>query len=130
MSVKTKLVEEFESEMEGLSEMELGSEDHKVTANVVFGLVDRINEIEKLEIEKQEKAKERELEAELKLKQMEEDRKSRRWRDGIAIGTLVLSVGFGIWSTRGTWVFDTMATSTTTNGRTTLGMGYPKSLRL
>ena len=130
MSLKTKLFAEFDSEMEGLSKMDLGSEEHKTTANVVFGLADRIIELEKIEVEKAEKAKERDLDAELRLKQMEDEKRDRWIRNVITIGTFAGSAALMIWGTVGTWRFDTVATSTSTNGRTILNNLYPKSLRL
>lgn len=46
MSVRRILVEEFESEMEELKKMEVGSDQYRITVEGITKIVDRINEID------------------------------------------------------------------------------------
>ena len=51
MSIKNDLVEEFESELEELSKMEVGTDTYRTTVDGVTKLADRIIEIDKIEKE-------------------------------------------------------------------------------
>ena len=85
MTIETSLHEEILNGFDDLNRMERGTETHKTTVDELAKLLDRAIEIEKLEMEAKEREKAREIEASLKRAQMEEDRKDRRVKNGIAL---------------------------------------------
>ena len=90
MNIEHLLHVEIEEELTELKKMQVGSDQYKTAVDGVSKLFDRAIELEKLDIEHQEKIKDREIDRELKLKQMSEERKDRSFKNGIAIGTFVI----------------------------------------
>ena len=125
-NIETLLHEEIQDGFDALSKMERGTEIHKTTVDEVAKLFDKAIEIEKIEIEAKEKAKAREIEASLKRAQMEEDRKDRRFKNGIAIGGIVLPLAVTIWGTFKTLKFEEEGTVTTIMGRGFINKLIPK----
>ena len=60
MSIKTLLVEEIQDELNDLSDLDLGSEEYKITVDGLTKLIDRAIEMEKFETENEDKIKNRE----------------------------------------------------------------------
>ena len=125
-NIETLLHEEIQDGFDALSKMERGTEIHKTTVDEVAKLFDKAIEIEKIEIEAKEKAKAREIEASLKRAQMEEDRKDRRFKNGIAVGGIVLPLAVTIWGTFKTLKFEEEGTVTTIMGRGFINKLIPK----
>lgn len=125
-NIETLLHEEIQDGFDALSKMERGTEIHKTTVDEVAKLFDKAIEIEKIEIEAKEKAKAREIEASLKRAQMEEDRKDRKLKNGIAIGGIVLPLAVTIWGTFKTFRFEESGTVTTIMGRGFINKLIPK----
>ena len=125
-NIETLLHEEIQDGFDALSKMERGTEIHKTTVDEVAKLFDKAIEIEKIEIEAKDKAKSREIEASLKRAQMEEDRKDRRFKNGIAIGGIVLPLAVTIWGTFKTLKFEEEGTVTTIMGRGFINKLIPK----
>ena len=125
-NIETLLHEEIQDGFDALSKMERGTEIHKTTVDEVAKLFDKAIEIEKIEIEAKDKAKSREIEASLKQAQMEEDRKDRRVKNGIAIGGIVLPLAVTIWGTFKTLKFEEEGTVTTMMGRGFINKLIPK----
>ena len=125
-NIETLLHEEIQDGFDALSRMERGTEIHKTTVDEVAKLFDKAIEIEKIEIEAKERAKAREIEASLKRAQMEEDRKDRRVKNGIAIGGIVLPLAVTIWGTFKTFRFEETGTVTTIMGRGFINKLIPK----
>ena len=125
-NIETLLHEEIQDGFDALSKMERGTEIHKTTVDEVAKLFDKAIEIEKIEIEAKEKAKAREIEASLKRAQMEEDRKDRRAKNGIAVGGIVLPLAVTIWGTFKTFRFEETGTVTTIMGRGFINKLIPK----
>ena len=125
-NIETLLHEEIQDGFDALSRMERGTEIHKTTVDEVAKLFDKAIEIEKIEIEAKEKAKAREIEASLKRAQMEEDRKDRKLKNGIAIGGIVLPLAVTIWGTFKTLKFEEEGTVTTIMGRGFINKLIPK----
>ena len=125
-NIETLLHEEIQDGFDALSKMERGTEIHKTTVDEVAKLFDKAIEIEKIEIEAKDKAKAREIEASLKKAQMEEDRKDRRVKNGIAIGGIVLPLAVTIWGTFKTLKFEEEGTVTTMMGRGFINKLIPK----
>ena len=114
-NIETLLHEEIQDGFDALSKMERGTEIHKTTVDEVAKLFDKAIEIEKIEIEAKEKAKAR-----------EEDRKDRRFKNGIAVGGIVLPLAVTIWGTFKTLKFEEEGTVTTIMGRGFINKLIPK----
>ena len=125
-NIETLLHEEIQDGFDALSRMERGTETHKTTVDEVAKLFDKAIEIEKLEMEAKEREKAREIEASLKRAQIEEDRKDRRVKNGIAIGGIVLPLAVTIWGTFKTFRFEETGTVTTMMGRGFINKLIPK----
>lgn len=126
MKIETLLHDEIRSELEELKKIELGSEKYKVTVDGLTKLVDKAIEMDKLNIEVQEKVESRENDNDLKLKQMEEERKDRFVRNGIAVAGIVIPTMVTIWGTIKTIEFEKEGTITTIMGRGFINKLLPK----
>ena len=119
MSYKTNLVEELKDEIVELGKIEVGSEKYKVGADGVAKLASAITEIEKLENQKAEneiKLQQTEADNELKLKQLEDEKKDRRVKNAIAIGTTILGTGVGVWAYKSSMRYEVEGVFPTTEG--------------
>ena len=125
-NIETLLHEEIQDGFDALSKMERGTETHKTTVDELAKLFDKAIEIEKIEVEAKERNRAREIEANLKKQQMEEDRKDRRVKNGIAIGGIVLPLAVTIWGTFKTFRFEETGTVTTMMGRGFINKLIPK----
>lgn len=125
-NIETLLHEEIQDGFEALSKMERGTETHKTTVDELAKLFDKAIEIEKIEVEAKERDKAREIEASLKRAQIEEDRKDRRVKNGIAVGGIVLPLAVTIWGTFITLKFEESGTITTMMGRGFINKLIPK----
>lgn len=125
-NIETLLHEEIQEGFDALSTMERGTETHKTTVDEIAKLFDKAIEIEKIEIEAKERAKAREIEESLKRAQMEEDRKDRRVKNGIAIGGIVIPLAVTVWGTVKTLKFEEEGTVTTMMGRGFINKLIPK----
>ena len=93
MKIKTPLIEELHDELNELGKTTVGTDEYKITVDGVTKLADRIIEIEKIEAENRIKMEAQEAENEIKLRQLKDEKRDRRIKNGIAIGTFVISVG-------------------------------------
>ena len=125
-NIETLLHEEIQDGFDALSKMERGTEIHKTTVDEVAKLFDKAIEIEKIEVEAKEKAKAREIEASLKRAQIEEDRKDRRVKNGIANGGICPPLAVTIWGTFKSLKFEEEGTVTTIMGRGFINKLIPK----
>ena len=95
MSVRSNLVEEFESELEELSKMEVGTDTYRATVEIADSLkkskevADRIIEIDKIEKENSVNIDTQEQEYAIKAQQLKDEKKDRFIKNCIAIGTFV-----------------------------------------
>ena len=122
--IKKALEDEVLTELEGLTLCEIGKEDYKNTVNGVCQLIDKINEIQKLEIEADDKiysrkSAEESAKEDMNLKMvtfMEErkDKKVKNWLTAAGIGIPML--GF-IWANVYNWKKETGGTMTFSGGR-------------
>lgn len=117
MDVKNLLVEEIEKEINSLEDIEFGSEEHKIAVDTVAKLLDKHNELEKMEIESRDKAANRVMEQDLKVMQMKEDRKDRIVKNCLTATSVVSGIALTIWGTFKTLKFEETGTVTTTAGR-------------
>lgn len=89
MSVRSNLVEEFESELEELGKMEVGTDTYKTTVDGVTKLADRIIEIDKIEKEHGVQIDTQEQEYAIKAQQLKDEKKDRLIKNCITIGTFI-----------------------------------------
>lgn len=117
MKIETLLHEEIQDEFKNLKEMELGTEDYKTTVDGLVKLVDRAIEIDKLNIDAQDKIDSREIEVDLKQQQINDDRQDRKIRNAIAIAGIVIPTIVTVWGTFKSLKFEKEGTVTTIMGR-------------
>ena len=115
MNIETLLNKEIKSEFECLEDLEAGSEAYKATVDGLTKLVDRAIEIDKLNIEHEEKEK---LAA--------EEKKDRLIKHCINVASIVLPVGVTIWGTLKSFKFEQEGTITTIMGRGFINKLLPK----
>ena len=117
MDIEALLKREIEDEFEVFQNMTLGTNDYKMTIDGLTKLLDRHIELKKVDYDHEEKAKNREYDNQLKIKQMEEDRKDRWIKNGIAIASFVIPSLITIWGTKKSFEFEKTGTITTIMGR-------------
>lgn len=117
MSIQRLLREEIESEFKELSTIAPGGEDYKIAVDGITKLMDRAIEMEKNEIDRQDRIDARDSENELKTKQMEDEKKDRFVKNLLAgvgtIGGLVIT----IWGAKKAWKFEETGTVASPVGR-------------
>ena len=117
MSIQRLLREEIESELKELSKITPGGEDYKVAVDGIAKLMDRAIEMEKNEIDRQDRIDARDSENEFKTKQMEDEKKDRFVKNlltGVGtIGGLVVT----IWGAKKAWKFEETGTVASPVGR-------------
>lgn len=117
MKIETLLNEEIQDEFKNLKEMELGTEDYKTTVDGLVKLVDRAIEIDKINIDAQDKIDSREIEVDLKQQQINDDKQDRKIRNAIAIAGIVIPTIVTVWGTFKSLKFEKEGTVTTIMGR-------------
>lgn len=120
MSVKNLLREEITDEIGHLSKMEVGSEEYEKTVNGLTKLVDRLNEMEKVEMEKTNSNVENECkieEQDLKRQQLEDEKKDRLIRNGLTGVSVIGGLAVTVWGTLKTFKFEETGTITSQAGR-------------
>ena len=126
MSIKHRLSEEIEKELEDLQRMKLGSDEHRTAVDELTKLVDRYNEMEKLDGEREEKAANRLNDDEFKTAQAKRDT-INKWIDHvIAIAGIVLPLAVTIWGTKASFRFEKEDSVTTIMGRGFVNKLLPK----
>ena len=126
MKIETLLRDEIAGEFGELKKMEVGSDTYKTAVDGITKLVDRAIELEKLEVEMQDKAESREIDTELRVQQMEEDRKDRFVRNIIAAAGIIVPTLVTIWGTKKSIEFEKEGTFTTIMGRGFINKLLPK----
>lgn len=99
MNTETKLHEVIERELVILDDMEVGTEKYKIAVDGVTKLIGQTLEIEKFNIEADERAKTREQEYELKCKQMRDEKIDKIIKHGFTIGSFCVATGMAVWGT-------------------------------
>ena len=129
MRIEELLNEEIEQEFDGLKEIEIGSEQYKVTVDGLTKLVDRTIELKKFDASCAEKESELEIKAnELELReQRDKDENKDRWiRNGITVVGIVVPALLTYWGTKKTFKFEEEGSITTTIGRGFINKLLPK----
>lgn len=97
MSVKTTLEKEILDEIELISKLDVGSKEHKDATEALERLLKQYNEMDKLELEYQDRYESRTESSRLKEQELEQTKKDAKLKSGIAIGSGILSAGVTIW---------------------------------
>lgn len=129
MNIEEKLVEEIEQEIDGLKDIEMGSEQYKATVDGLTKLVDRTIELKKFDANCAEKESELEIKAnelELKERQAKDDNKDKWIRNGINIAGIVIPSVITIWGTIKSLKFEETGSVTTPIGRGFINKLLPK----
>lgn len=126
MEIEKLLDKEIQHEFSTLKDKEVGTEEHKTSVDELTKLLDRAIEMKKISIEVQDKIENREFENDLKLKQMEEDKKDRWVKNGIAVAGIVIPTAVTIWGTLKSFKFEEEGTITTIMGRGFINKLLPK----
>ena len=126
MSVETHLKTEIETEFASLSAMTPGSDEHKATLDSVTKLMDRLIEIEKIEVDCDDRAAIRENEQRLKEQQMDDEKKDRLVKNILNAAGILLPLIVTIWGTRVSLKFEEEGTITTAMGRGFIQRLLPK----
>ena len=117
MSIQRLLREEIESEFKELSKITPGGDEYRVAVDGITKLMDRAIELEKNEIDRQDRIDARDSENEFKTKQMEDEKKDRFVKNLLAgvgtIGGLVVT----IWGAKKAWKFEETGTVASPVGR-------------
>lgn len=105
MSIKTNLIEEFNSELKELEKMDVGTDEYKITVDGLTKLADRIIAIEAAETEKENRAIDRGVDVEFRTRQLADEKKDKITKNcltglsvvgGLAVAfvTAVMSMNF------------------------------------
>ena len=117
MSIQRLLREEIESEFKELSKITPGGDEYKVAVDGITKLMDRAIEMEKNDLDRQDRIDARDSENEFKTKQMEDEKKDRFVKNlltGVGtIGGLVVT----IWGAKKAWKFEETGTVASPVGR-------------
>lgn len=136
-SIKQLLEDEIKSELEVFGDLELGSEEYKMAVDGLTKLFDRAIELEKIEVNSNDKSKDRDAERDWKIEQriidrdLEEERlrneKTDRFANYLlaAAGIIIPSI-ITIWGTHKTLRFEQEGTVTTIMGRGFINKLLPK----
>lgn len=138
------LEEEIRMEFDTLKSMEVGSESYKVTVDGLVKLIDRSNELAKLDfelvkfnsesefktnqsrMELEAKNEQSKKELEFKQKQFESDERNRLINSGISIAGIIIPAIITVWGTFKTLKFEKTGSVTTIMGRGFINKLLPK----
>ena len=126
MSTKKLLEEEIQSEIEEISKMEVGSDKHKAATEALAKLMDKYNEMDKLELEYQDKYDNREEDRRLKEKQLQHDKKDALVKNVLTGVSVVGGFALTIWGTCKSIKFEETGSFTTIMGRGFIKKLLPK----
>ena len=100
MNVENLLREEVTSELQELKKMELGTDKYKMTVDGTTKLMDRVIELEKIQMEHDEKVASREAENEIKQAQLKAEKRNNVAKHtiaGISVGVGAIVAGIGMY---------------------------------
>lgn len=126
MNTKKLLEEEIQSEIEEISKMEVGSDKHKSATEALAKLMDKYNEMDKLELEYQDKYDNREEDRRLKEKQLQHDKKDALVKNVLTGVSVVGGFALTIWGTCKSIKFEETGSFTTIMGRGFIQKLLPK----
>lgn len=126
MSVKALLNDEIKDEIEQLRKVELGSDQHKIAADALAKLLDKSIEMDKLDLEYQDRFETREAENELKQKEIEDEKKDRKVKNILTGVSVIGGFALTVWGTCKSIKFEETGSFTTIMGRGFIQKLLPK----
>ena len=127
--IKELLDTEIRSEIEFLSSVDIGTDTYKSTVEGITKLMDRRNEMDKIDLEetKQRISEETESKKDAKEKELNEyNKRDQLIKHAISIGSIVIPVLLTVWGTYKTLKFEETGTVTTIMGRGFVNKLIPK----
>lgn len=128
MGIEELLQEVIVEDLKNIKEMEVGSDEYKVAVEGVTKLLDRAIEMDKVQLECEEKSetrkideKNRKAEEQMKLKQLKEEHIDRYIKNGLTAVSVIGGLGVTVWGALKSWKFEETGTITTTAGRKFVG---------
>ena len=122
-STKSMFDDEISCELEGLHTIELGTDMYSDTVTGVTKLTQAMidlkkqeNEAEKIKLER-DRMREESRKNDIEEAKVEMEKKDKRIKNGIAIGTTVATLGATIWATKFSWIKEEGGHMTFTAGR-------------
>lgn len=126
MSVKALLNDEIKDEIEQLRKVELGSDQHKIAADALAKLLDKSIEMDKLDLEYQDRFEARDAENELKQKEIEDEKKDRKVKNILTGVSVIGGFALTVWGTCKSIKFEETGSFTTIMGRGFIQKLLPK----
>ena len=126
MSVKALLNDEIKDEIEQLRKVELGSDQHKIAADALAKLLDKSIEMDRLDLEDQDRFEAREAENELKQKEIEDEKKDRKVKNILTGVSVIGGFALTVWGTCISIKFEETGSFTTIMGRGFIQKLLPK----
>ena len=117
MNVKDMACDEIKTDFENLKEVELGSEQFKISVEGMTKLMEKIIEIEKIEYEEKERFEDKVFDRQLKIAQAREERIDRWIKNALTLIGILVPAGITLWGARKSWKFEENGTITSTGGR-------------
>ena len=128
-TIKEQLDTEISTELDVLKSIDVESETYKTTVDCVSKLIDKRNEMEKIDLEKKklELSEQLELNKACKESELNEyNKKDQLIKHAISIGSIVIPVFVTVWGTYKTLRFEETGTVTTIMGRGFINKLIPK----
>lgn len=127
--IKEKLDSEINSKLGQLSSLSLGSNEYKIAVEDLSRLIDKQNDIEKIDLERKKHELSDYVETVKINKQKELDeynKKDQLIKNIISIGSIIIPVFVTVWGTYKTLRFEETGTVTTIMGRGFINKLLPK----
>lgn len=115
--VEDMLRKEIERELEEISKMTPGTDEHRVACSSVQGLIDRAKELEEFGVKCQNEERNRKDDNDFKQKQFEADEKDKKTRNWLTAAGIVVPAGISVWGVLKSLKFEETGTITTLVGR-------------
>lgn len=116
MSVKSLLTEEICDQVNEIHKMEVGSEQSKIAINGVGMLVDKVNDMDKIELERQKVEMENEK-MEIERQRVENEKRDRSVKNKITIATAATGAGITVGMGLLAYVYEERGTISSKPGR-------------
>ena len=129
MELDNLLEEQIKGGLEGLGNLDMGSEEYKSASEAITKLIDREIELKKLDSANDDKRHQRLIEIkdrELDRKKYESDEKDRWIKNGLTAAGLIIPTIVTIWGTINSFEFEEKGSITTIMGRGFINKLLPK----
>ena len=113
-------------DLKDLEDLELGSDEYKAAVDGITKMADRLIEMNKIDLEFEDRLEAREKEEALRREEMKESRKNHRIQDGLTVLGIAVPAALTIWGTIKSFEFEKEGTITTIMGRGFIQKLIPK----